>query len=333
MITIFGDPQDPHAQEIHKRVIALGHTCTIISTARDTLKNTRFVFTQNNGQPPIIKISQGHTTLCVDDVTVAWVPQPIFSLFSTTAQDFSQELKFWFFTWRESMEGVYSLLERRGALLNHSIPNAIANQNKIRYISAPLTRFLKQPKTLISNQREALLNFFDHTQQFVIIKTMHQMQLSMDGEPTMLLASLVKRSDFLDFEHTNECPVLLQEYIDKSYDIRLTIVGNRIFACKIDATRSDAGRVDWRAYDLPNTPHTPYDLPNKISEEVINICAQLKLDYATIDLCVNHAGDYYLLDINPFGKYLWIEHATGVPITDTMAQFLIMKATHSRQCI
>lgn len=44
-----------------------------------------------------------------------------------------------------------------------------------------------------------------------------------------------------------------QEYIEKSYDLRLTIIGHSIFACKIDATRSNAGRVDWRAYDLANT--------------------------------------------------------------------------------
>lgn len=333
MITIFGNPEDPHAQEIRNRIITFGHDCTIISTARCSLKDTNFIFSKNHGQPSTIKINQGETTVCLDDVMAALVLQPIFPLFSTTTQEFNQELKFWFFTWRESMEGVYAVLERNRALLNHSVPNAMANQNKIRYISAQLTRFLKQPKTLISNNRESLLEFFGNPHQSVIIKTLHQMQLSMDGEPTMLLASLVLRDDFLGFGQANECPVLLQEYIEKIYDVRLTIVGNQIFACKIDATKSDAGRIDWRAYDLANTPHTPYDLPEKISEEISNICIQLKLDYATIDLCVNRTGDYYLLDINPFGKYLWIEHAIGAPITDAIAQFLIKKAIQSRECM
>ena len=157
------------------------------------------------------------------------------------------------------------------------------------------------------------------------------MQLSLGGEPTMLLASLVQRNDFSDFGKTNECPVFLQEYIEKIYDVRLTIVGNQIFACKIDATQSDAGRVDWRAYDLANTPHTSYYLPKNIAEEINNICIQLKLDYATKDICVNRTGDYYLLDINPFGKYLWIEHAIGAPITDAIAHLLIKKSVESHQ--
>ena len=333
MIAIFGNPKDPHAQEICNKTNMLGYDCTIISTARCSLKDTSFIFSHNHGHSSTIKINQGGNTVCLDSVMAALVLQPIFPLFSTTAQEFNQELKFWFFTWRESMEGVYAVLERNRALLNHSVPNAMANQNKIRYISAQLTRFLKQPKTLISNNRESLLEFFGNPHQSVIIKTLHQMQLSMDGEPTMLLASLVLRDDFLGFGQANECPVLLQEYIEKIYDVRLTIVGNQIFACKIDATKSDAGRIDWRAYDLANTPHTPYDLPEKISEEISNICIQLKLDYATIDLCVDRTGDYYLLDINPFGKYLWIEHAIGAPITDAIAQFLIKKAIQSRECM
>jgi glutathione synthase/RimK-type ligase-like ATP-grasp enzyme len=331
MIAIFGNPKDPHAQEICNKINALGHDCTIISTTRCSLKNTNFIFSHNQGQPSTIKINQGSTTILIDDVRAALVLQPIFPLFSTTAQEFSQELKFWFFTWRESMEGIYAVLERNGVLLNHSVSNAMAHQNKIRYISAPLTRLLKQPKTIISNNRETLLKFFESSHQPVILKTLHQMQLSLDGEPTMLLASLVQHDDFVDFGKTNECPVFLQEYIEKIYDVRLTIVGNQIFTCKIDATQSDAGRVDWRAYDLANTPHTPYFLPKNIAEEIINICTQLTIDYATIDICVNHKGEYYLLDINPFGKYLWIEHAIGTPITDAIARFLIKKSVQSHQ--
>lgn len=332
MIAIFGNHQDPHVQEIHKRITALGHDCTKISTSRESLQNTSFVFSHTHGQSAI-QIIQNRNALCINDVKAAWALQPIFPLFSTAEQSFSQELKFWFFTWRESIEAVYALLERRNALLNHSIPSAIANQNKMRYISAPLARVLKQPRTIVSNHRESLLDFFGDGHKPVILKTLHQMQLSLAGEPTMLLASIVRRADFLDFQQTNECPVLLQEYIEKSYDLRLTIIGHRIFACKIDATRSDAGRMDWRAYDLANTPHSPYDLPAEISEDIIGICAQLKLDYATIDLCVTPAKDYYLLDINPFGKYLWIEYAIGAPITDAIARFLIGKSMHPQLCI
>lgn len=326
MIAIFGNSQDPHTKEICQRLHTLGHSCTTIFTSRENLTETSFVFSCHQEQMPDIKITQNGSTISTNEIHAAWVTQPIFPLFSGTEEIFSQDLKFWFFTWRESLEGIYSMLEFRGVLLNKSVTNAISHQNKIHYISKPLTTHLKQPRTIVSNRRESLLKFFDIENKPVILKTLHQMQLTLAGEPTMLLASIVERKDFLEFQQKGECPILLQEYIDKAYDIRLTIVGNRIFACKIDATQSDAGRIDWRAYDLANTPHTAYNLPQVISEEIIRICAQLNLDYATIDLCVNHMGNYYLLDINPFGKYLWIEYAIGAPITDAIAQLLIQKS-------
>ncbi len=324
MIAIFGSLEDPHAQEIEQKIRLLGYPCAIISTARKDLKNTSFVFLLND-EKSSIEITQGNITLNTNSIHSAWVCQPIFSLFSTTEEKFSQELKFWFFTWRESLNGIYALLEQRGILVNGSISEAVANQNKIRYIGNISKNILKQPKSIISNDRESLLNLFRNSDSCVVLKTLHQMQLSVDGEPTMLLASIVQEDDFLDFQQKNECPIFLQEYVEKIYDVRLTIIGDHIFSCKIDATHSDAGRIDWRAYDLANTPHSQYDLPSAIAEEIIGICRKMKLDYATIDLCVDQGGNYYLLDINPFGRYLWIEDAIGAPITDAIAKFLIKK--------
>lgn len=327
MISIFGSLKDPHTQEVAQKICALGYPCTVISTDREDLKNTSFIFSYNNDNDSSIEITQGDTKLNINDIHSAWVVQPIFSLFSTTEQYFCQELKFWFFTWRESLNGIYALLERRGLLINGCISEAVANQNKIRYISASSTKILKKPKTIISNNRKSLLEFFRSFNSPVILKTLHQMQLSVDSESTMLLASIVQEDDFLEFQQTNECPIFLQEYINKAYDVRITIVGDRIFACKIDATNSDAGRVDWRAYDLANTPHTKYDLSSVVSEEIIRICRQMNLHYATIDLCIDQSGNYYLLDINPFGRYLWIEDAIGAPITDAIANLLIKKSS------
>jgi|GEM_PF-5123405 len=34
----------------------------------------------------------------------------------------------------------------------------------------------------------------------------------------------------------------------------------------------------------------------------------MSLDYVSIDLCVDSTQEYWLLDINPFGRYLWLEY-------------------------
>jgi hypothetical protein len=38
-------------------------------------------------------------------------------------------------------------------------------------------------------------------------------------------------------------------------------------------------------------------------------------------------GRYVVLEINPNGQYLWIEKATGLPISDAICDFLMAPAT------
>ena len=146
----------------------------------------------------------------------------------------------------------------------------------------------------------------------------------------MILVQEVTISDFSQFSHKNECPVFLQEYIEKQYDIRLVVIGKEIIGCKIDASKSKKGKTDWRAYDLPNTPHTLIEIGSHLKSRVLNLMRIYRLDYACIDFCVDRSGEYWLLDVNPFGKYLWIEYATGAPITEKMSEYLIKKHQSQR---
>lgn len=61
-----------------------------------------------------------------------------------------------------------------------------------------------------------------------------------------------------------ENPYYLQEYINKKYEVRYTVVGNQHLACKIDSQMSQRANIDWRRYDLKNTPHYAIDIPSKI---------------------------------------------------------------------
>lgn len=58
-------------------------------------------------------------------------------------------------------------------------------------------------------------------------------------------------------ESVRRAPVLVQPYVDKQYELRVTIVGDRIFACRIESQSTEKTKVDWRHYDLERTPHSP----------------------------------------------------------------------------
>lgn len=123
---------------------------------------------------------------------------------------------------------------------------------------------------------------------------------------------------------------IFQEYVPKKYELRVTIVDSKIFACKIDsqATENEDIKLDWRNYhqedDSGKTlPHSIIKLPEKIENACLEIMKNYNLNYGAIDLIVTPDDEYYFLEINPSGNYGWIEQLTGAPISETISEYLI----------
>lgn len=125
------------------------------------------------------------------------------------------------------------------------------------------------------------------------------------------------------------CPIVLQKFIEKDYEIRATVIGNEVFSASIDTKKaSDDAKIDWRHYDWANTPYLPIDLPLKIKESLIEINRELKLVYGAYDLIKTKEGEYYFLEVNPQGQWLWIEDLTALPISKTIAKWLFNAAKY-----
>lgn len=119
------------------------------------------------------------------------------------------------------------------------------------------------------------------------------------------------------------CPVIFQEYVPKAYEIRATVIGDRIFAARIDSQAAGgATSVDWRRYDIPRTPHLAYELPRDVHDGVLALQRRLGLIYSGFDFVRTPDGAYVFLETNPFGQWLWIEDLTGVPISKAIAGYL-----------
>ena len=51
------------------------------------------------------------------------------------------------------------------------------------------------------------------------------------------------------------CPVILQAYVPKRLELRITVVGQQVFAAEIHSQQTHHTRHDWRRYDFGRTPH------------------------------------------------------------------------------
>src|SRR5262249_21476922 len=117
-------------------------------------------------------------------------------------------------------------------------------------------------------------------------------------------------------------PTIFQGYVPKRVELRITVVGERVFPAEIHSQQTQHTKHDWRRYDLDNTPHFPHDLPCEIRERCVSLVKRLDLCYGAIDMVLTPDGRYVFLEINPSGQYMWIEAQTGLPISAAIADLL-----------
>jgi hypothetical protein len=182
------------------------------------------------------------------------------------------------------------------------------------------------PKTLYTNnprQAKAFLTDIDH----LLVKPIRWGVIG-EADPnsdTYTAFSPVKLSkdDFLSkIDHLTSCPITLQAYTEKQYELRVTVVGDKVFACRIDSQAAPQTSIDWRDYSV-DIPYSAVTLPDNIARQCVQVTQQLGLAFGCIDLIVTPEGKYVFLEINPNGQWLWIELKTGLPIAQAIAQLLV----------
>jgi glutathione synthase/RimK-type ligase-like ATP-grasp enzyme len=176
------------------------------------------------------------------------------------------------------------------------------------------------PPTVISNDPGKIRAFCDPSGPAIIYKALSQ---STNLEPGKAIFTGVVTSQALSsLDLIRHTPGIFQELIPKAYEIRLTVVADRIFAVKILSQEKEQTRIDWRVapYDLS---YEPIDLPQDIRYLVAAFMTEFNLVYSCLDFIVTPEGKYVFLESNPGGQYLWIEYLTGLPITEALVDALL----------
>jgi ATP-grasp ribosomal peptide maturase len=114
---------------------------------------------------------------------------------------------------------------------------------------------------------------------------------------------------------------LIQAWVDKSYEVRLTVIDGTFLAARIETSSKEAS-VDWRA-DHDALTYTPLrGVPAPVRDGVEALMARLRLRFGTFDFIVSPDERWWFLEVNPNGQWAWIEDATGLPIAAAIADAL-----------
>jgi hypothetical protein len=223
---------------------------------------------------------------------------------------------------KEVLRGLWRVIPAR-LWLNHP-RNLWLASNKIEQLHLARDFGLSVPETCITNSRSSVREFYDRHEGQIICKAVKNGFSHADNIVTMATTKRVE-ADFIErFDEYAMLPMIYQREIIKNCDVRVTIVGDKIYATAIYSQEHADTEVDWRVWDVSNLDlrHEPITLPVDIAEGCRKITAHFGLRYAAIDLVLGQDGRWYFLELNPNGQWAWIEKKAGYPIRDAIIECL-----------
>ncbi|GAA2913314.1 hypothetical protein GCM10010517_79900 [Streptosporangium fragile] len=181
------------------------------------------------------------------------------------------------------------------------------------------------PETAITTDPESFLDFRDRHDGRIVTKPLYIPWIDDVGGHLHVnrLCEPVSTRDVAYADGLRFCPVIVQERIPKRLELRVTIVGDRVFTAEIHSQTANRSSLDWRRYDTRVTPYRVHRLPDEIAERCLALTRRLGLAYGAIDLILTPDGRHVFLEINPNAQWLWIEDLTGLPISAAICDFLL----------
>ncbi|TCC56160.1 hypothetical protein E0H73_33955 [Kribbella pittospori] len=216
---------------------------------------------------------------------------------------------------RHGLPGVLAGLPRV-RWLNH--PAAMADARVKPYQLAVASRCgLQIPSTLVTNDPAAVGDFAGDVGGRIITKSLATM-VTIDDESGsgVLYTSEVAEEHWSDPSIASTAH-LFQELID-GIDVRLTVVGDRLFAAEIQPTCSD-GPLDIRAHH-ENVTYRLIDVPTAVRTAVLDLLHRLGLTFAALDFRVGPNG-WVFLEANPNGQWAFVPQLR-TPIAQAIADML-----------
>ncbi len=263
---------------------------------------------------------QNGKTVSWSDVGAVWYRRP--SLPTISAPDLSPEIRE--FAAREIHFLVQYLLSALSPteITWVSNPMAMSRANS-RFLQTEVARRagFRAPDAIITNDPDALRIFAQNlsSEWFAIKRISSHSRLEDD---TSFFTSRIHRDDLLrKVDQVLFCPTLVQEYVPKACEYRITVIGDQVFCCRLLSQGNPAAEVDWRETSPEFVTHQMVTHP-EIESKALQVVEHLGLSYGAIDLIEQPDGEIVFLEINPNGQWLWIEQITGARMSEAMASLL-----------
>ena len=219
--------------------------------------------------------------------------------------------------WMSFLKTLYWRLD--GCWLNSPTNIVLSEDKPKQLIIAKKIGFLI-PQTCISNDYSSVMDI--QRNHNLIAKPLKQALLEGKNEK-VIFTNRISNISSKDAESLKLAPVIFQSEIKKKFDVRVTVIGKKIFPVAIWSQVSTETLVDWRKGGKIDLKHECIELPNIIQVKCFELIETLNLRFGAIDFICDEFDQYWFLEINPNGQWAWIENQTKLPLAATLVDELI----------
>lgn len=311
MILIISHLADTHAVAVLQHLERAGAEAVLFDTARFP-GEMQLNFTHSTGRHSVASMMIDGTSRDLSAVRSVWWRRP--KHFEVPAEIAgSEDRGFAYGECHAAINGLWSCLDAHW--VNNPERDEIAAR-KAYQLKLAAALGLKIPQTLITNDPKSAAAFIDaQGAAGTIYKSFSA------TEKAWRETRLLRPEERVHLDSVRFAPVIFQEHIRADIDLRITVIGETIFAAAIRSGETDY-HVDFRM-TMHEAPISEHSLPVEVVAKLKAFMAALGIVYGAIDMRLTPTGDYVFLEVNPAGQWQFIEDRTGQPITAALADCLL----------
>lgn len=176
---------------------------------------------------------------------------------------------------------------------------------KVRQLDEARMCGLEIPRTLITNDPERARAFIDSCPAGSIYKPLASVELpGRDRVWRAMFTNAVDDEARERLPRVRHAPSVFQENVPKARELRVTVIGGRVFACALDTQRLENSKIDYR-HSYMQHPRERHELPSEVANALVALHSRLGLVFGTCDLILRPDGRYVFLETNQQGQWNW----------------------------
>lgn len=207
--------------------------------------------------------------------------------------------------------------------------NIYSASKKLTQLNTAKSLLINTPDWCISNSTEDIKKFWEKHDGMIVLKSLSCGYIAYGSKNIKFYTQPGTPRLLSKISTANLSPIIVQKRIIKRYEIRATVIDNKIYCTLLDYSKIpdivDYRKINFIRHKQAFSP-CPNDIINSIISPSLLICKALGLKYAGIDWVIDYSGSIYFIEINPLASFKWFEICGAGDITHAIAKSLIQTA-------